>query len=141
MSRQPWNKDRQVGARIALTQAEIGKIQKFLSAQNSSHDLCLFMTAVDSMLRASDVLQLRVRDVCAPNGTIKQSVLWKQKKTHKGVQLIFTPSTQKALTKWIGQSGKHHEDYLFTREKPRTNPPISIGFYRTLGSGLIKSSI
>jgi len=56
MSREPWNKDRQVGARKALSLSEIAKIRRYLSSKETSHDLCLFAVAVDTMLRASDLL-------------------------------------------------------------------------------------
>ena len=138
-SGQPWNKDRPVGARLALTRDEITKIRRELSRQNSTHDWCLFMVAVDSMLRASDLLRLRVRDVQMPNGKIRQTFPWKQKKTAKTVHPVLTPATQAALKKWITQSGKCEADYLFTREKPRISPAISVGFYRTLIKQWVRS--
>jgi len=138
-SGQPWNKDRPVGARLALTQIEIAKIRRELSRQNSTHDWCLFMVAVDSMLRASDLLRLRVRDVQMQNGEIRQTFTWKQKKTSKTVHPVLTPVSQAVLKKWITQSGKREADYLFTREKPRTSPPISVGFYRTLIKQWVRS--
>jgi len=138
-SGQPWNQKRTVGARQALTQIEISKIRRALSGQKSNHDLCLFMVAVDSMLRASDLLQLRVRDVCLPDGKIRQTFPWKQKKTSKGVHPVLTPATQSALRKWIAESGKRDDDYLFTREKPNSAPSISVGFYRTLIKQWVRS--
>lgn len=131
-SGEPWNKDRQVGARLALSQDQIAKIRRELSGQPSCHDLCLFMVAVDSMLRASDVLRLRVQDVRLVNGKIRQTFSWKQKKTARPVHPVFTAATRSVLNKWIKQSGKRGADYLFTREKPNSGLPISIGFYRTL---------
>jgi len=138
-SGQPWNKDRPVGARLALTQDEITKIRRELSRQNATHDLCLFTVAVDSMLRASDLLRLRVRDVQLPNGKIRQTFPWRQKKTAKTVHPVLTPAAQTALKKWINQSRKCEADYLFTREKSRTSPPISVGFYRTLIKQWVRS--
>jgi len=136
---QPWNQKRTVGARQALTRTEIAKIRRELSQHKSAHDLCLFMVAVDSMLRASDLLRLRVRDVRLPDGKIRQSFPWKQKKTSKGVHPVLTPATQKALQRWITQSEKGDDDYLFTREKPNSAPPISVGFYRTLIKQWVRS--
>jgi len=139
MSREPWNKDRQVGARKALSPEEISKIRRHLSAGKSRHDLCLFVVAVDTMLRASDLLRLRVADVCMPNGKIRDSFPWKQKKTGQGVHLVLTPTSQSTLKKWITESGKQPSDYLFTREKPRASAPITVGFYRTLIKQWVKA--
>ncbi len=132
MSREPWNKDRQVGARKALSADEIAKIRRHLTATQSYHDLCLFLVAIDTMLRASDLLRLKVSDVCLPDGKILESFPWKQKKTGQGVCPVLTPASQSALRKWLTESGKQFSDYLFTREKPRDSAPITVGFYRTL---------
>lgn len=85
------------------------------------------------------LLRLRVSDVRLPNGTIRQTFPWKQKKTAKPVHPVLTPATQSALRQWIAQSGKCGGDYLFTREKPNSAPPISVGFYRTLIKQWVRS--
>jgi len=139
MSREPWNKDRQVGARKALAPSEITKVRRHLSTEKSSHDLCLFVVAVDTMLRASDLLRLRVSDVCTSHGKICESFPWKQKKTEQGVHPVLTPTSQAALKKWITESGKQSSDYLFTREKTRASAAITVGFYRTLIKQWVKA--
>jgi len=127
----PWNKDRTVGSRKALTQAEVWQIADHFTNANL-HDRCLFLTAIDTMLRASDLLKLRVSDVQHSNGSIKISFPWRQKKTANGVYPVLTPTTQNALAKWIKSSGKDAEHFIFTRQKPIDAEPITIGFYRTL---------
>jgi len=84
------------------------------------------------MLRASDLLQLRVSDVQHSNGIIKISFPWRQKKTTTGVFPVLTPTTQKGLLAWINATDKRSKDFLFTRQKPSNGDPITIGFYRTL---------
>ncbi len=127
----PWNKDRTVGSRKALTQTEVRQIiAQFTDAD--LHDRCLFLTAIDTMLRASDLLKLRVSDVQHSNGLIKTSFPWRQKKTANGVYPVLTPTTQKALAEWIKAKGKLPEHFIFTRQKPTDAEPITIGFYRTL---------
>jgi len=126
----PWNKDRTVGSRKALTQAEVQQIiAQFADAD--LHDRCLFLTAIDTMLRASDLLKLRVRDIQHSNGSIKTSFPWRQKKTANGVQ--------KALAEWIKATGKLPEHFIFTRQKPMDAEPITIGFYRTLVKSWIEN--
>lgn len=129
---QPWNKGRSVGARKALSQQDVRQIQSSLIDQNNRHDLCLFLVAIDTMLRASDLLRLRVCDVVDGNRNVKTTFPWRQKKTASSVYPVLTPTTQKALLDWVVASDKQSQDYLFTREKPNTGEPISIGFYRTL---------
>jgi len=129
---QPWNKGRTVGPRQALEQKEISQIYAFLSEQNMLHDLCLFTVAIDTMLRASDLLKLRVSDLVHENGEVKTTFPLKQKKTANGVFPVLTPNTKKAVLAWIKESDKQMTDYLFTREKSSHEQPITIGFYRTL---------
>ncbi len=134
----PWNKDRTVGSRKALAQAEVRHIIAQFS-DTDLHDRCLFLTAIDTMLRASDLLKLRVSDVQNSNGLIKTSFPWRQKKTANGVYPVLTPTTQKALAEWIKATGKLPEHFIFTRQKPTNAEPITVGFYRTLVKSWIES--
>ena len=134
----PWNKDRTVGSRKALTQREVRQIVAQFSDADL-HDRCLFLTAIDTMLRASDLLKLRVSDIQHTNGSIKTSFPWRQKKTANGVFPVLTPTTQMALAKWIETTGKSAQHYIFTRQKPNDADAITIGFYRTLVKSWIES--
>ena len=134
----PWNKDRTVGSRKALTQAEVRQIKANFTDVDL-HDRCLFLTAIDTMLRASDLLRLRVSDVQHSNGSIKTSFSWRQKKTANGVYPVLTPTTQKALAEWTKSTGKLPEHFIFTRQKPTDAEPITVGFYRTLVKSWIES--
>lgn len=135
----PWNKDRVVGSRKSLTQKQTRQIKSILAAK-SPHDLCLFLTAIDTMLRASDLLRLRVKDIQLSSGEIKTSFPWRQKKTATGVFPVLTPITQKSLLVWIKSAGKQPADFLFTRQKPSDGAPITIGFYRTLIKSWVTSA-
>ena len=134
----PWNKDRTVGSRKALTQAEVRQITAQFT-DDDLHDRCLFLIAIDTMLRASDLLKLRVSDVQHFNGSIKTSFPWRQKKTANGVYPVLTPTTQRALADWIKATRKLPEHFIFTRQKPTNAEPITIGFYRTLVKSWIES--
>jgi len=136
---QPWNKGRNVGPRQALTPADVRAVKKHLAQQKTSHDLCLFTVAVDTMLRASDLMRLRVSDVTLPNGSIRNNFLWRQKKTANGVNPVLTDNSQRALKKWINDSRKLPSHFLFTREKPIDSDPITVGFYRNLVKDWVKA--
>ena len=134
---QPWNKGRSVGSRRALSASEIAQIRSHLKTH--SHDYCLFMVAVDTMLRASDLLNLKVRDLMFSNGSVRQSFPLRQKKTSQSVFPVLTTDTCKAITNWVGESQKREQDYLFTRAKNPHGQPITIGFYRTLIKSWVKT--
>ena len=63
-ARQPWNKGKLVGQKCPFKLKEIWAIRIRLQIASRCRDLALFNLAVDSKLRACDLMQLRVRDVC-----------------------------------------------------------------------------
>ena len=130
--RRPWNKDRCVGPREHLTRAQIGRITQHLKQVGDLHDLCLFTIAIDTMLRASDLLALKVSDVVHGDGTIRDRFILRQKKTRQPVKPTLTLASQEVLAKWIEADGKAQSNYLFTRQKGADRPPITVGFYRFL---------
>ena len=131
----PWNKDRKVGERIAFEQAHLLQLRQYFIRQGETHDLALFMVGIDTLLRVSDLLRLRVKDIVHRNGSVRTSFPWQQQKTDHSVSPILTPSAAKALVAWINQSGKGHNDYLFPRHKPRRAKPITDDYYRKLVKG------
>src|SRR5579863_10321847 len=62
--REPWNKGKLVGQKAPFKLKEIWTIRVRLQIASRSRELALFNLAVDSKLRACDLVQLRVRDVC-----------------------------------------------------------------------------
>jgi hypothetical protein len=63
-ARQPWNNGKFVGQKAPFKLKEIWAIRIRLQIAKRCRELALFNLAVDSKLRACDLMQLRVRDVC-----------------------------------------------------------------------------
>jgi hypothetical protein len=63
-ARQPWNKGKLVGQKMPFKLKEIWAIRIRLQIASRCRDLALFNLAIESKLRACDLMQLRVRDVC-----------------------------------------------------------------------------
>lgn len=127
-----WNTGRVVGPRTAFTPVQIKSLINRLSPLASSHDLALLMVGVDSMLRAVDLLSLRVRDVQTATGAIREMIYWRQQKTQSNVIPVLTAHTKAALKQWIEQSGKQIDDFLFTRSKSVHDTAISYSTYQRL---------
>ena len=83
------------------------------------------MTGIDTMLRASDLLALRVEDVQGDGGAIKKSFNIRQKKTEAGNLVRLSDVAREALKVWIEKAKKYHGDYLFTRSQGDLNARIS----------------
>jgi len=62
--RAPWNKGKLVGQKAPLKLKEIWAIRVRLQLADRRRELALFNLAIDSKLRACDLVKLRVRDVC-----------------------------------------------------------------------------
>ena len=95
---EPWNKGKLVGQKTPFKLKEIWAIRVRLQIARRCRDLALFNQAIDSKLRACDLTQLRVRDVC--HGRIMAlpaRVL--QQKTRRPVQFEITEPTRQC---WRG---------------------------------------
>ena len=89
------------------------------STDKGQRDLALFCTAVDTMLRAGDLLKLTVEDVADEMGAIRAEFPVTMGKTGKTLVVQLFPFTRKRLAKWIKSSGKEGPDHLFTRVRSR----------------------
>lgn len=62
-NKEPWNKGKLVGQKAPLKLREIWIIRIRLQLARKVRDLALFNLAIDSKLRACDLVKLKVRDV------------------------------------------------------------------------------
>ena len=61
--RAPWNKGKFTGAKPPLRPKHVWSIRSKLQAEGRTRDLAMFNLAIDSKLRACDVVALKVEDV------------------------------------------------------------------------------
>jgi integrase len=118
-----WNKGLQIGKKDALTPDQVKRIRAVIAKRNGLglRDLALFSTAIDTMLRGQDLLELRVRDVQDRNGSIRATIKVSQKRGGPPVRCALSKLTGKALEKWIANSGKKPGDYLFPGRGKKSN--------------------
>jgi integrase len=112
----PWNKGREVGQRVPLSLSQVTRIKKLLAKRGDTglRDLALFSTAIDTMLRAQDLLGLRVKDVRKRNRAMRDTLELVTTTSGTSVQCVLSKATRNALEKWIEQSAKKPSDYVFT---------------------------
>jgi integrase len=111
-TREPWNKGKLVGQKTPFKLKEIWAIRVRLQIARRCRDLALFNLAIDSKLRACDLMQLRMRDVCHGQ-TMASRALVLQQKTRRPVQFEITEPTRDAVLAWIAYSRLKSEDFLF----------------------------
>jgi hypothetical protein len=109
----PCNKGKLVGQKAPLKLKELWGIRIRLQLAERTRDLALFDLAIDSKLRACDLLKLlRVSDV-APGGHVATRAIVMQQKTKPSVRFEITESTREAVAAWILKAGLAPKDFLF----------------------------
>ncbi len=127
----PWNKGMVVGQMRPFTKAQIQSITRTLEEKKSFRDLCLFCLGIDTMLRGSDLIEVKVADVIAPDGDVKSEFKWSQKKTGRPVTSALTPYTKSAINVLVKAKKLSKNDYLFPSRKI-IGEPITTGTLRRL---------
>ena len=95
--REPWNKGKLVGQKAPLKLREIWAIRIRLQLSRKVRDLALFNLAIDSKLRACDLVKLKVRDVSQGSQMLSRAIV-EQQKTHQPVQFEITKLTRDAVS-------------------------------------------
>ncbi len=90
-TREPWNKGKLVGQKTPLRLKDIWAIRVRLQLAENIRDLALFELAIDSKLRACDLITLRVLDVAHGDHVSSRAIIM-QRKTQRPVQFEITDS-------------------------------------------------
>lgn len=110
--RPAWNVGKIVGQKVPLKLKEIWSIRVRLQLNGDRRQLALFDLAIDSKLRACDLVGLRVRDVAHGLHVGSRGCII-QRKTKRAVQFEITPQTRDAVAAWIHSQKLSLDDYLF----------------------------
>ena len=129
--REPWNKGKLVGQKTPFKLKEIWAIRIRLQIANRGRELALFDLAIDSKLRACDLVRLRVRDVSHGDRVAARAIVMQQN-TKRPVQFEITEQTKEAVASWITQARLKPEDYLFP-SRLHESPHLSTRQYARMG--------
>jgi hypothetical protein len=111
-NRYPWNKGALVGQKRPLQPKNVWSIRVRLEMSGAIRDLALFNLAIDSKLRACDLVKLRVEDLWS-GSSIRDRATIIQKKTKRPVQFEVTEQTKTALVAWLPFIRRNGGSYLF----------------------------
>ena len=109
---EPWNKGKLIGQKAPLKLKEIWAIRVRLELSQRIRDLALFNLAIDSKLRACDLVKLKVRDISHGDRVTSRAIVMQQK-TGRPVQFEITEQTRKSITDWIKASELKSDAFLF----------------------------
>ena len=119
----PWNKGKLIGQKPPLKLKEVWEIRIRLQLEKRIRDLALFDLAIDSKLRACDLVQLKVRDI-AHGDRVANRAMVMQQKTHQPVQFEITEQARDAVSTWISKAQLKSDDYFI----PQTDKTITAPF-------------
>ena len=114
-----WNKNKLIGQKLPLKPEQIWSIRVRLEMENNNRDLALFNLALDSKLRACDLLKLTVRDISRGDGILPWAQVVQQK-TKRPVQFEITNKTKLSLQSLLNNEKLTCNDYLFKGQSLRT---------------------
>jgi len=107
-----WSKGKLVGQKLPLKLREIWAIRVRLQLADNKRDLALFNLAIDSKLRGSDLIKIRVSDI-SNSGVVSSRAVVLQQKTSQPVQFKITEGTRESIADWMLEIGTSGSAYLF----------------------------
>jgi integrase len=108
----PWNKGLLVGQKKPLQPKHVWSIRVRLEIARMWRELALFNLAIDSKLRACDLVKLRIDEVCS-GPMVRDRATVVQKKTGRPVQFEITEQTRASLEVWLRILRGTGSQYLF----------------------------
>ncbi len=135
VDREPWNKGKIVGQKPPLKLKEIWSIRIRLQLADEIRNLALFNLAIDSKLRACDLVRLRVCDVSQGYKVVQRAIVM-QRKTKRPVQFEITDQTKLAIRKLITKFGLKPNQFLFP-SRLSSSPHLSTRQYAKIVKGWV----
>lgn len=111
-TREPWNKDKLIGQKAPLKVSDVWAIRVRLEITHRIRELAMFNLAIDSKLRACDLVKLKVRDICHGTQLLHRATIMQQK-THQPVQFEITALTRQAVESWLAKANLRSDNFLF----------------------------
>jgi integrase len=109
---EPWNKGKLIGQKAPLKLKKIWAIRVRLELSNRVRDLALFNLAIDSKLRACDLVKLKVRDISHGDRVTSRAIIMQQKTGRPG-QFEITEQTRKSILDWLKLADIKSDNFLF----------------------------
>lgn len=113
------------GAKASLPPHAIAQIRAAFDARHGDkvRDRAIFETAISTMLRSSDFVDLKVATVATAGGKIRDEISVKQKKTDTSVTVVLNEEARAAIAALIAAKKLGPKDYLFTAEDAANERP------------------
>jgi integrase len=101
----PWNKGKNIGQKRPFKLDDIAAIRGLLEVKGQVREHAMFNLAIDSKLRACDLIALRIEDVSA-GGRVRDRASVMQRKTSCVVHFEIGSRTRAALERWLASTDR-----------------------------------
>lgn len=98
--------------------------------KKGTRDYLLFVTGINTGLRISDIIKLKVADVVNENGTVKSHICIVEKKTGKRKRFKINDTLSREFAEYT--KNMDMSDYLFNSRKGKNEPISRVQAYRIL---------
>ena len=98
--------------------------------KKGTRDYLLFVTGINTGLRISDIIKLKVADVVNENGTVKSHICIVEKKTGKRKRFKINDTLSREFAEYT--KNMDMTDYLFNSRKGKNEPITRVQAYRIL---------
>ena len=136
-SQSPWNKGLLIGQKKPLEPKHVWSIRFRLEIAGSKRDLAIFDLAIDSKLRACDLVKLRLDDICS-GFKVRHRATIVQKKTGRPVQFEISEQSRNSVEAWLPMLRTTGSRFLFP-SRLRGSPHISTRQYARLAHRWVES--
>jgi integrase len=109
----------------------VNKIQMYLKGK-SLRDWLMFNVGVNTGLRISDILRLKVSDIKTDKNNYREHVTIKEKKTGKIKKFKLNNAVKKYIDEYLKNNNLGHDEYLFQSRKGENKPITGVQAYRIL---------
>jgi integrase len=106
-------KGRVVGRMKPLLPQQVSTIEQLLAQDDDWRGLALFRLAIDTMFRASDLVEVQTTDITGMNGEILEEISIRQRKTGGVVKSVMSSPTREALRRWMAVRPQFVGTFLF----------------------------
>ncbi|HHV38926.1 MAG TPA: tyrosine-type recombinase/integrase [Tepidimicrobium sp.] len=95
---------------------KINQMYYYLNGRNPKYGI-LFKFGLNTGLRISDILPLKVKDIYNENGDFKEYLILSEQKTRKEKKIKLNDAIRKSLNTYINQQKLKNDDYIFPSQK------------------------
>ncbi len=101
------------------------KAMKAILKSESVRNYTLFTLGINIGLRVSDLLNLKLFDVLAEKGNVKDSIYMREKKTGKEKIFVLNKTAKEAIKEYVGSLNNFDMDWFLFKSRKGKNLPIS----------------